>query len=443
MPVDEVRDTAIDVLLRVFERQVHLDVSLDKSLRRRQLSPRGRRFLTQLCYGTVRHKVLCDHVLRDLCTQPLDKLPRPIHAILRMAIFQALFCNQVTRPAMVHTSVDLAKKRTHAGIARLVNAVLRRAPESLDEVRLPSRDADPVEYLCTRHSMPRWLVKGWLAEYGLDRAEALCTTCNIEARPTLRVNTLKTTREVLAARLAKAEYAVEPDPLAPDALIMCEGGPPTRAKLFQEGHFTMQDTASMLVAHLMEPQPGETVLDLCAAPGGKTTHMAELARGEARIVAMDTGMNRLRMLSENVARLETPGVCLIVGDGTRPPFGGGFDRVLVDAPCSGIGTLRRHPDLKWNSSPDAVARLAEIQAALLRSAAKLCKNGGRIVYSVCTFTHQETEMVTRTLLAQGGLEPEDGPEWLHPWKTATGQYQTLPLEGTLDGFYLMRFRKLF
>ena len=441
MPADPVRDAAVAVLLRVFERRIFIGVALDKTFRRKRFSVRGRRFLTQLVYGTVRHKTLCDHVLRTICTQPLENLPRPIHAVLRMAIFQALFCNQVTTPAMVHTSVDVAKKRSHAGIARLVNAVLRRAPADIADVALPDPAQDGAAYLTTLYSMPRWLVRAWIDEYGFDEAEALCAASNVEARPTLRVNMLKTNRETLAKQLNAAGYPVAAGPSAPEELTVTEGGVPIKAKLFQEGHFTIQDPASMLVAHLVEPQAGELVLDMCAAPGGKCTHLAQLADGGARIVAMDSAPYRLDRIQENIARLETPGISLVTGDGTRPPFNAVFDRVLVDAPCSGIGTLRRHHDLKWNSSPEAVARLAKIQADLLRSARRLCKNGGCIVYSVCTFTPEETEAVTWAVLDEGGLTPEDGPEWLHPWKTATGQYRTLPLEGALDGFFLMRFRK--
>lgn len=442
MPVDPVRDAAIDVLLRVFERGVHLDVALDKTLSRKAIGDRGRRFLTQLVYGTVRHKLLCDHVLAKACRQPLDQLPAPIRTILEMGVFQSLFCNQVTPPAMVHTAVDLAKRRGHAGTARLVNAVLRHVPASLEAVDLPDPAVALEAYLSVRYSMPLWLVALWIEEHGAAVAESLCAASNTQALTTLRVNTLKTSVEELTERLNRAGIKTAKRTEIPEELTVVEGRPPLRSKWFEQGHFILQDPASMLAAHLLEPEPGERVLDLCAAPGGKTTHLAQRAHGEALVVAMDIEYRRLDALLENMARLEMPGISMVCGDGAQAPFRGGFDRVLVDAPCSGLGTLRRHPDLKWHMTRDALPRLAQLQRALLRSAVGLCKNGGRIVYSVCTFTKQETRDLIQAVVGDGPVRLEDGPEHLDRWRIAQGQYQTLPLNEALDGFFLTRLQKV-
>ena len=207
MPADPVRDAAIDVLLRVFEKDAYLSDSLDRTLRRRKVSGRGRRFMTQLVYGTVRHKLLADFLLEGLVHQPLEDLPAPIHAILRMGVFQALFCDQVTFPAMVHTSVDLAKKRGHAGTARLVNAVLKRVPKSLEVAELP--DALTPRALSIRHSMPRWIVERWIDELGEETARDICEACNQPAATTLRANTLQATAERVVDRLLKAGAVAE------------------------------------------------------------------------------------------------------------------------------------------------------------------------------------------------------------------------------------------
>ena len=441
MSVDLVRDTAVGVLLRVFEKDAYLSIALDASLRRRDVSERGRRFLTQLVYGTVRHRLLCDYVLTPLLHQKLESLPPAILAILRMGVFQALFCRQVTFPSMVHTSVDLAKRRGHAGTARLTNAVLRRAPESLDAIRFPSRDADPAAYLSVYYSMPRWLVDEWMAKHGMAGTEALCAASNTQAPVTLRTNLLKTTPEQLAAALAKSGYVTKQTTPVPEELTLLDGPPPARSKLFLNGHFTVQDPASMLPVHLLEPKPGDRVLDVCAAPGGKTTHIAERTEGRAWIVAMDVNPHRLRLVRENAARLGIEGVALVCGDGTAAPLQDGFDRVLVDAPCTGLGTLRRHPDLKGRLTPEMRRELAQLQIALLRSAIRLCKNGGLVVYSVCTFSREETLDVAHAILQTEPVRPEAGPEWLEAWKTNPGQYQTLPTNEGWDGFFLMRLRK--
>ena len=442
MPVDAVRDAALDVILRVFEKGAFLDASLDKTLRRRRVSERGRRFLTQLAYGTVRHTVLCDYVLETLAHQPLAKLPPAILGILRMGIFQALFCDQVTFPAMVHTSVDLAKKRGHAGTARLVNAVLRRAPACLDDVRLPDPEKDPAEYLRVRFSLPKWLVESWTTRYGHEQTGELCAALDTPAPTAVRTNTCRVTVAKLRDALEKADCEVEKRTEVPEELTILNGPPPFRTWAFRQGWFVVQDPASMLPAHLLEPKPGDRVLDLCAAPGGKTTHVASLAENKAEIVALDVHEWRLGRIQENVARLGSQNVFPVCGDGVHPPFRPGFDRILVDAPCSGLGTLRRNPDLKWRIEPDDVDRLAELQQALLRSAVRLCKNAGVVVYSVCTITPEETEGVVGRILDEGAVEPEDGPEWLNQWKSGTGQYDTLPSRDGLDGFFLMRLRKL-
>ena len=444
MPVDPVRDAAIDVLLRVFEDDMYLDRSVDRTLRRRgaALSVRGKRFLTQLAYGTVRHRLLCDFVLQKHLHQPLDKLPLPILVILRMGIFQSLFCNQVTFPAMVHTSVDLAKKRGHPGTARVVNAVLNRAPQTLDEVPLPDPAANLVKYLSVRYSLPKWMVRGWSETFGPEEAKTIAEALNSQAPCTARVNTRIVSRKALLTDLRRLGHSVALHHDIPEAFAFTDGHVPIRSKAFQKGLFFVQDPASMLAPHLLEVADGDRILDLCAAPGGKTTHLASLVDESTSIVGMDIHFRRIRSIVENYERLTLDNVSPIAGDGTRPPFRPEtFERVLVDAPCTGLGTLRRHPDLKWRIDPEAPERLAAEQCALLRSGLAVCKNGGVVVYSVCTFTREETEEVIRQVLGDGNATLEDGPEWLNRWKISRGQYRILPKPDQLDGYFLTRLRK--
>lgn len=444
MPVDIVRDTAVTVLLRVFYGPDHIADALDRALRRKKgrLSPRGRRFLTQLVYGTARHATLVDHVLRPLLRQPIDDLPDPIRTILRMGVYQSLFLRSVTFPAMVHTSVDLAKRHGHAGTARLVNAVLKRVPFSLDEVALPDADKDLHAYLTIRYSIPGWLVARWIDEFGPDTARTICAASSEEAPRTIRVNTLRTTEDELAARLARSGVATKPHAPIPGLLEVIDGPIPTEGKAFRDGDFYVQDGASLLPPLLLAPGAGNRVADLCAAPGGKSTHLAAIAGRQSIVAACDLSPRRLRRVRENARRLGTHRVTAIAADALRPPFAPAtFDAVLLDAPCSGLGTLRRRPDLKWRLGPEAPARLARQQHALLRSAVSLCKNGGCVVYSVCTFTPEETSGVLASIKGDGGVDFEDGPAWMDPWKASAGQYRILPAAGGLDGYFLARLRK--
>lgn len=442
MPVDIVRDSAVDILLRVLNEGRHIDVMIDRRLKRGKYSPQGARFLTNLVYGVVRNKLLCDHVLSGLCEQPLDQLPDPVLMILRMGVFQQFFCDNVTRPAMVHTAVDLAKRRSHAGLARVVNAVLRRVPVALENVVLPDRSKDITEYLRLRYSMPRWMVRLWIQLYGEAGAEHFCAACAEPAPMTLRVNTRLTDRAALAATLEKAGISVSVPWDGLEALQVNGGGNPLKTRWFKEGHFVVQDLASMLPARLAIPEPGERILDMCAAPGGKATHMAALSGGQACVIAQERFFGRIAKIRENCARLALDGVHPVCGDALQPPFQNGtFDKILVDAPCSGLGTLRRHPEIKWRAGAGSAAQLAVVQCAMLRKALQLCKNGGLIIYSVCTLTPEETVGVVSDITGDGACDPEDGPELFDTWKTAKGQYQTNPSNAAWDGFFLTRFRK--
>lgn len=443
MPVDIVRDSALDTLTRIFEKDAHIAQAIDRTLQRKsgRLSGRGRRFLTHLVYGTTRHTILADHVLKPLLHGPMEKLPFPILLILRMGVFQSLFCRNVTFPAMVHTSVDLAKKRGHAGTARLVNAVLKRVPETLDAVSLPGKSSEPADFLSVRYSMPRWIIDRWLKEFTFDDTESICEALGTEAPSIIRANTLLTTRGDLQRTLEKTGVPSTPHPSLPEALDLLDSPVPLRSKAFQRGLFFIQDPSSMLPPHLLEPKPGEKILDMCAAPGGKTTHMAQLTEGKAHIFCNDLRPQKFYRVYENIDRLQIPHIHCLISDATHPPFQPDFDRVLLDAPCSGLGTLRRRPDIKLRLTPRGISTLASFQRRLLRSAIELCKNGGLIVYSVCTFTPEETEEVIATVMGDAPAVFEDGPEWLDPWKIDDGRYRILPGPDAMDGYYLARLRK--
>jgi len=442
MPADPVRDAALDVIARVVDGGAYLDLALDRKLRRAKISERGRRFMAQLVYGTVRHQRLADHILRPFMHQPLEELPRPIHHILRMGVFQALFCDTVTFPAMVHTSVDLAKKRGHIGTSRLVNAVLKRAPQSIEDAALPDPAGDRVEYLSVRYSMPPWLVSLWIDEHGAKVTGRICEAFERERPQMIRTNTLMLPVEALEKRLEKAGSVIHKVNHIPEALRYVDGPPPAKLKLFGSGHYYVQDDASMLPPHALAPEPGDRVLDMCAAPGGKTTHMAALAQGKAFIAACDINPRKLGLIRDNAERLQAPGIRVCAANGTAPPFAeGAFSKVLLDAPCSGLGTVRHHPDLKERLKPEDIKELAALQRDLLRWALRLCENGGVVVYSVCTFTRAETEGVIDPILEETGAQLEDGPPWLDRWKIATGRYRILPEPEGPDGYFWTRLRK--
>jgi 16S rRNA (cytosine967-C5)-methyltransferase len=444
MPVDIVRDSAIDVLLRIEEKKVPIQDAIDRTLTRKagRLSERGTRFLTQLVYGTTRHRLLCEYVLRPLLRQPIDKLPLPIRIILRMGVYQNIFLHTVTIPAMVHTSVDLAKKRGHIGTSRLTNAVLKRVPDTLDAITFPDREENLHGYLSIRYSMPGWIVHDWLNSYGPETTESICQASEKEAPLCIRLNTLRADQDTLEKRMAKHNIQLAPVENIPDAFVCLDQKPSPKLKAFQEGLFYFQDPASMLPSLLVDPKPEETVLDMCAAPGGKSTHMAQLMEDRGLIISNDRAIGRCYRILDNKDRLGTESVHITVSDGISSAFQPErFDRVLVDAPCTGLGTLRRNPDIKFRLHSNALKELNTLQQDLLRSGMSLCKNNGVLVYSVCTFTEDETMDVIQPLLDRNEAVLEDGPECLNTWKIAQGIYRILPGNSLFDGFFLARLRK--
>jgi len=444
MPVDIVRDSAIDVLLRIEEKNIPIQDAIDRTLTRKagRLSERGTRFLTQLVYGTTRHRLLCEYVLRPLLRQPIDKLPLAIRIILRMGVYQNIFLHTVTTPAMVHTSVDLAKKRGHIGTSRLTNAVLKRVPDTLDGIEFPDKMDNFHGYLSIRFSMPGWIVHDWLKTYGPETTETICEASEKEAPLAIRLNTLRADQGKLEQRLAKHEVQLAPIENVADGFICLDKKPKPKMKAFQEGLFYFQDPASMLPSLLIDPQSGETILDMCSSPGGKSTHMAQLMNDEGLIVANDKAIGKSYRILDNKDRLGTDSLHLTITNGVDSAFKPeSFDRVLIDAPCTGLGTLRRNPDIKFSLNSNSLEELNRLQQDLLRSGIALCKNNGVVVYSVCTFTEEETMNVIQPLLDRNEAVLEDGPECLNAWKIAQGIYRILPGNSLFDGFFLARLRK--
>jgi 16S rRNA (cytosine967-C5)-methyltransferase len=445
MPVDIVRDSAIDVLLRIEEKSVPIQDAIDRTLTRKagRISERGTRFLTQLVYGTTRHRLLCEYVLRPLLRQPIDKLPLPIRIILRMGVYQNIFLHTVTIPAMVHTSVDLAKKRGHIGTSRLTNAVLKKVPDTLESISFPDRDENLHGYLSIRFSIPGWIVHDWLNTYGPEITESICQASEKEAPLSIRLNTLRADQDTLEKRLGKYDIQLAPIENISDAFVCLNGKPSPKMKAFQEGLFYFQDPASMLPSLLVDPKAGEAILDMCASPGGKSTHMAQLMGDKGLIVANDKAIGKSYRILDNQDRLGTQSLQIVISNGFNSPFKPhSFDRVLIDAPCSGLGTLRRNPDIKFSLHSTALKELNVIQQDLLRSGMSLCKNNGVVVYSVCTFTEDETMKVIQPLLDRNEAVLEDGPKCLKKWEINRGIYRILPGNSLFDGFFLARLRKV-
>ena len=429
----EARAVAYEVLRRTFEHGAFTDRAFQQAAG--ALGPRDRAFAQHLAYGTVQRALTLDHLIEQLSGRAAARIDAPLLAALRLGCFELCFAGSAAH-AVVNDAVELAKPaHGHA----LVNAVLRRAAREGPALLEGLSDADPAG-ASLRHSMPLWIVERWWEALGPERARALLDRANDPAESSLRANTLRTDAPALVAALGALGVAARLGGDPPEAVIVLDAFDAHASALWREGALMPQSRASMLVAHCVAPPAGARVLDLCAAPGGKSTHLAALMGGGGEVVAVEIHPGRACALQRTLERMGAANVTVEVGDATRPrPPGAGFDRVLVDAPCSGLGTLSSRPDLRWRASADSVRSLAEQQARLLSAGAAACAPGGTLVYSTCTISVAENERQIGAFLdANPQFEALDlqsrHPQWAHPlasdWLLALGSVQ-----GS-DGFFI-------
>jgi 16S rRNA (cytosine967-C5)-methyltransferase len=418
------RMTAREVAFRVV-RRVSDGAYADRAFRaeagRAGLSSADRGFAQQLAYGTVQRRLTLDHVIARLSDRPLAKLDPPLLDALRIGVYQLLFMDSVPDHAAVAETVQLSKSAKGAGF-KFANAVLRRATREARAIYDGIGDADPAS-AAIRHSHPQWLVELWWKELGRDDTLALLEADNRPAEDALRVNTLVADARDIGAELPATHTDADlPEAIVLDAPFDVEG-----SDLFSEGRVTPQSRASMLVARTLDPRPGEQILDMCAAPGTKTTHAAALMAGRGRITAIEANSTRADELRANCARLHAASVTVIVEDARI--VNGEFDRVMLDAPCSNLGTLARRPDARWRKTPQQIPELARLQAELLDAAARATKPGGTLVYSVCTISPAE------------GSDQVDRFTRRHPEFTEKSRRQTLPHRDGTDGFYIANLER--
>jgi 16S rRNA (cytosine967-C5)-methyltransferase len=402
---------------------------------------RDQALLHELVKGTLRWRGRLDWALDRLVHIGLSQVQPWVKNILRMGAYQVLFLDRVPPHAAVDESVKLAHKYGHPGTAGLVNSVLRRLVEEKDTIELPA--GDDVESLAAWGSHPLWLVERWLARFGIEDTRALLLANNRAARVGLRVNPLRSTREQLIERLAAVEMTAVPAQHSPDLVWLETAGSPGALAVFKEGACTAQDESEALVSRLVAPRPHERILDLCAAPGGKCTHLAELMGDEGEVWAMERSPDRVPSLEHTVSRLGVHSIHVVEGDGRTYPFPMPFDRVLVDAPCSGLGVLARRADARWRKGPEVLREMPPIQLELLAAAGRRARPGGVLVYSVCSFEPEETMVVVERFLRQNPAFVLETAEGLLPDAVVdpNGCMLVLPHVHGCDGAFAARFRK--
>jgi 16S rRNA (cytosine967-C5)-methyltransferase len=410
---------ALRVIRRVFEHGAYADRAFAGEAT--GLEARDRALAMALVYGTVQRRATLDHVAAQLTDRPLLRLDAPVLAVLRLGLFELLYLGGAAEHAAVNESVELVKRsRPHA--VGLVNAVLRRAVRDVPAI-LEGLDDDTPSAAAVMHSLPDWIAARWWSELGADEARGLLRVVNEPAESALRVNSLVAVAADIANRLPVPS---RPAPGLPEGLVLDGPFDVQRSELWRGGAVQPQSRASMLVSRILGARPGERVLDLCAAPGGKTTHLAALMDNVGEVLAVERHPGRASALERTVARLRAGCVRVEVGDASLPRADGPFDRILVDPPCSGLGTLQSRPDLRWRARPEATGELVSLQGRILAAAAQALRPGGTLVYSVCTISRAESEDVVERFLRQ------------HADFALEERVQLLPHRDGTDGFFIAR-----
>lgn len=414
------------ILRRVDDGAAFSNILLYQTLTRLPFGAADQAFITEVTLGTLRQQGRLDYALASVLDRPLASLPAPIRAILRMGLYQILCLDRIPDAAAVDEAVRLARRHGHRGTAGLVNAVLRRLAAE-GEPAPPPAGADPAGHLAVTLSHPRWLIERWIGRWGVGETRARCAANNAIPPSVLRVNTLRASpQQVLAALRARG---VEAEAGGWPEAIRVRGSFGARLDLYEDGLVTMQDEGAMAVARDAAPRAGETVLDAAAGTGGKATHLAELMDNRGLVVALDIVPAKLRALAANAARL---GIDIIEAHhldareaGSR--FAGRADRVVLDAPCSGLGVIRRRPEIRWRVTPESLAQMGRLQEEMLAGVAGAVRPGGTLVYAVCSTEPEEGEAVVRRVAAQasGTFDLREERE-LTPHRDGT------------DGFYLAR-----
>lgn len=436
--VSPARTCAFTVLRRVFEQGAYADRAFAGEAR--VLEARDRALAMAMAYGAVQRRATLDHVAGRLLSRPLERLDAPVIAALRLGLFQILYLDGVADHAAVHESVELVK-RSRPAAAGLVNAVLRRATAEGRDILAGLHDRDP-DAAALMHSVPAWLARRWWDELGSEEARSLLAAINQPAESALRVNTLVADVEQVAHGLDVPWTAA---PGIPEGLVLGGAFDAEGSAAWSEGAIMPQSRASMLVSRALAPAAGERVLDLCAAPGAKTTHLAALTGDEGEVVAVERHRGRADGLRRTCRRMHANSVRVLTADAAAFADERRFDGVLVDPPCSGLGTLQSRPDLRWRASPESIGELAEVQRRILAAGANATRPGGTLVYSVCTISVDEGErQVQRFLQEHPDFEALDLAEMFPHWALAgvAGGLQLRPDRDRTDGFFISRLGRL-
>ncbi len=439
------RQVAFLALKDIDQHQAYTDIALDRVFHHHSLNSQDRGLTCELVYGIVRRQRTLDQLINQLGKKKAHQQPPDLRLILQIGLYQLRYLDQIPPSAAVNTTVELAKYNGFKSLTGVVNGILRTylrlSENNTDILQLPD---NIIQKLGVLYSYPDWLISSWIDQFGIEETEKLCIYFNTPAPLDLRVNLLKASVDQVKSALETEDLKVSTVSELPQALRLTgKVGSIEKLPGFAEGWWMIQDSSAQLVTHLLDPQPGETIIDACAAPGGKTCHIAELMGDRGIVWGCDRYLSRLKKLEKNIERLELKSIRILTGDSRElSQFNHSADRVLLDVPCSGLGTLHKRPDLRWKQTPAKIKAITQLQKELLQETANWVKSGGILVYATCTINLIENEAIIETFLAQNPAWKIVSPSlsWLNIYTTKTGALKVLPPDHEMDGFFMVKLQ---
>lgn len=446
MELDNAREAALKILYEINENGAYSNIALNKYFTAVELRHIDRAFVTELVYGTVKWKLTLDRVIASYSSIRMEKLSPWILNILRLGAYQLLNMTKVPQSAACNESVKLAGRYGHKASAGFVNAVLRNIARNGSNVALPSKELDLTGYLSVKYSYPKWLTGKYIDLLGAEFAEQLLDAGNSTPELTVRANTLRVSADELSKKLKEEGVEAIYGKYMEEAIVIKSPVSIAKLEAFQKGLFQVQDESSMLPAKVLAPQPGERVLDACSAPGGKATHLAQLMQNSGAVIARDIHEHKLKLIDDAAARLGIDIIKSQLHDAALPDTLNEktFDRVLLDAPCTGLGIIRRKPDIKWARETKDLDNITALQKQLIHTVSRTVKAGGVLVYSTCTILPEENEDVVNHFLEQNkDFEADDITPFLPPKLAVYAKgcmLQLYPNRDGIDGFFIARIK---
>lgn len=435
-----VRDVALQIIQEIEQNQAYSNLALSEALQKSTLNDLDKNLLTELVYGTTQMKYALDYLVEPYIK---GKLSPWVRNLIRLSVYQLYYLTKIPERAVVFEAVEIAKRRGHQGITSTVNGILRaylrQGPQAFESIK------DPVQRVAIETSHPQWLIERWVEQYGFEQAKSIAIANNTKPESSARWNQTMTTKEMLLDRLEEEGFVVEEHPLIEEALVAEQGNFAT-SYAYHQGQLSVQDTSSMMAVEALQVEDDQQVLDLCAAPGGKATFIAERLNGTGKVFAHDIHPHKIERIQEQIERLHLTNIEASTLDGvevasTYTPAT--FDRILIDAPCSGLGVIRRKPEIKYSKDAQSIRELSHLQFKLVKEAIPLLKKDGLLVYSTCTIDALENEQVVARVLEQFGDEVKLIRTPLHDaLQVEEDTIQLLPQLMQSDGFFISVFQKM-